>query len=545
MNSFVAHHPLPCLLAALLLGMTVKWVLDLFFLRARLFGLEHRLTQRDREIADLRHEHGRVLTDLKNRLTELDATQKAKTVLNTTLAARVGELADARARSAALDAEAGAARDRSAELERELAAGASVHEALQAAVQSRDAALDAAKVAATGIEAELAAANAALQKARRDADAAAKDRKVIDRELTAAKALDKELDAANAARAAADALLRQREIAIAELDRRMAEVQSAYDDAAVENGQIAKELAAVRVELVAAREAVGRLEKTAAKPAALGPDPAAVARIAALEDELGRAREARASVEAELGAVSESHARLEQELAAARAESARLEVRLEAQPEELAEVGRDLALTTMLSDMDQLSRERNELAAELAALKASGGAPVAPARAAAKAAPRNTESVEEFVAPCPQHLSEVKGIGPAFETRLYAVGIGSYWDLSRLTDRELAVILELDDAEAAKLDAPGIRADAARLAQETHSVGRRWSQEPPDDLEPIEGIGTAFEKKLYDAGLCTYAALAASSVERLEEICPGNPSRRPDYASWIEQARRRVEGQEG
>lgn len=540
MNSFVAHHPLPALLAALLLGMILKWVLDLFLLRERLFRLERDLTRRDREIADLRHEHGRVLTDLKNRLTELDATQKSKAVLATTLAARESDLAAARVRLAEVESaertargaaqqweqssrlhegELAVARDRVAAQERDLAAAASVHDALQAAVLKRDARVSDADEAAR----KAAESEEALAKARQELAAAGKARAAVDRELAAAKS----------AREEAQASATKLQQALAEADQRGSGLQKQLDQALKENARLSKDL-------TASRAAAEQLELAANTPAA--PDPGLVARVDALGSDLAKAREARAAVEAELGAVSESHARLEQELAAARDEVQRLGERLKEQPEELAEVGRDMVMTTMLADLDQLTRERNELAAELASLKAGGGAVP---RRAARAPSQAADAVEEFVAACPQHLSDVKGIGAAFETRLYAAGIGSYWELSRLTDRELAVILELDDVQAAQLDCAAIRADAARLAAETGSAGRKWSRDMPDDLEPIEGIGQVFEKRLYDAGICTYAALAASSPEELERLCPGNASRRPDYASWIAQARRRAEEQEG
>ena len=86
--------------------------------------------------------------------------------------------------------------------------------------------------------------------------------------------------------------------------------------------------------------------------------------------------------------------------------------------------------------------------------------------------------------------------------------------------------------------------NAARLARETRSVGRKWTGEPPDDLEPLSGIGSAVEKRLYEAGICTYASLAAASPELLEEICPAALFHGADYALWIEQARQRLAAEE-
>lgn len=137
---------------------------------------------------------------------------------------------------------------------------------------------------------------------------------------------------------------------------------------------------------------------------------------------------------------------------------------------------------------------------------------------------------------CPQDLSRIKGIGSAFETKLYAAGIGTFWQVSQTDAEALAQILEVKDFQKVDLDA--IKADALRLAQETGTRDRTWDGTPPDDFEPLEGIGEVYEGRLYDAGICTYRALAEATVEQLAEICKAPEWRQPDYASWIAQAKR-------
>ncbi len=135
---------------------------------------------------------------------------------------------------------------------------------------------------------------------------------------------------------------------------------------------------------------------------------------------------------------------------------------------------------------------------------------------------------------CPQDLSRVAGIGASYEKKLYEAGIGAYWQLSILTHEELSYILDVQEFQ--QVDLAGIKEDALRLAQETGTVERTWDGTPPDDLELVEGIGDTYEGRLYDAGICTYAALAATTPERLAEICKAPEFARPDYASWIAQA---------
>lgn len=151
------------------------------------------------------------------------------------------------------------------------------------------------------------------------------------------------------------------------------------------------------------------------------------------------------------------------------------------------------------------------------------------------------EPGETQLSACPQDLVKTRGIGAVFEQRLYGGGIGTYWQLAQLSDDDFRRILGLNELQLSRLDFNDIRAHAFRLAQETNSVGRVWEGTEPDDFEPLEGIGGVYEGRLYDAGICTFEALANATVERLMELCPPTKLRRPDYASWIAQAKQRAE----
>lgn len=138
----------------------------------------------------------------------------------------------------------------------------------------------------------------------------------------------------------------------------------------------------------------------------------------------------------------------------------------------------------------------------------------------------------------PQDLTAIKGIGPTFEQRLYQAGVGAFWEVAATENVELQRILALTDLQMRTVDLAAIRADAHRLAEATGTVGYLWQGEPPDDFEPIEGIGPVFEQRLYDAGIRTYAALAATTPEQLAQIVAAPKPSQPDYAGWIEQAQR-------
>lgn len=58
----------------------------------------------------------------------------------------------------------------------------------------------------------------------------------------------------------------------------------------------------------------------------------------------------------------------------------------------------------------------------------------------------------------------------------------------------------------------------------------------PDDLKIIEGIGPKIEKLLNDAGITTFAGLAATEVSHLEQILAEAKLRIADPTTWPEQA---------
>lgn len=153
------------------------------------------------------------------------------------------------------------------------------------------------------------------------------------------------------------------------------------------------------------------------------------------------------------------------------------------------------------------------------------------------AKPRSILSDLRREAACPQYLSEVRGIGEVYEKKLYGAGIGTFWELAHTTDEELERIFDARDFQ--DVNCQVIRDDAMRLAIETGSLGREWDGSAPDDLTQIPGIGRTFEQRLFDAGICTYEALAGLSPARLEEICGKGALRRPNFAEWISEANAR------
>ncbi len=146
----------------------------------------------------------------------------------------------------------------------------------------------------------------------------------------------------------------------------------------------------------------------------------------------------------------------------------------------------------------------------------------------------------------PQNLTEIKGIGSAFQQRLYDAGVGTYWELASLPDDEMRQVLELTDWQLRSVSFDEIREDALHLAESTDTIGKLWNNlERIDDFEPIPGIGRVFERRLYDAGIYTYEQLASATVEQLAAACHAPKLHVPDYAAWIEEAKVRMAQENG
>jgi predicted flap endonuclease-1-like 5' DNA nuclease len=120
-----------------------------------------------------------------------------------------------------------------------------------------------------------------------------------------------------------------------------------------------------------------------------------------------------------------------------------------------------------------------------------------------------------------QDLAAIRGIGPVFEQKFYSAGIGTYAELAALSDAEIEAIIQ--PKEWQDFDYESWNEQARQLI--------------PDDLSKIRGIGDVFKQKLYEAGIMTFADLAAATVAQLEAIIQPQEWQEVDFAGWVAQAR--------
>jgi chromosome segregation ATPase len=257
---------------------------------------------------------------------------------------------------------------------RDLAAQLTVNAALQGAVQLRDTTLEGVRTQLASAESECQSVSrllarqdeerarmAELQTALAEAEARCAARQ------SEADAARQQLESIQTQRMDFEAALMLKEAQANAWERECRTAKNRADTAARKSTQDAQALETIRAQLEACRAELDGGRTTPAPPVN---DPGASLRIADLESELAT--------------VSESHARLESQLAETKAMASRAEdlseqlgiveaelaaLKLEPSPSGSQSSG---DLDALLQDLDALTRERNLLAAEVAALKSAG-----------------------------------------------------------------------------------------------------------------------------------------------------------------------------
>jgi chromosome segregation ATPase len=259
----------------------------------------------------------------------------------------------------------------------ELAAQLTVNAALQGAVRLRDTTLE-------GLRTQLASAEAECQSVSQLLARQDEERKRLTEVQTSlaeaearcaasqaeADAARLQLETIQTQRMDFDAALMLKEAQANAWERECRTAKNRADTAVRKSAADAQALESLKAELAACQSALAAVKESPVSPAAPTADPALAQRMKDLETELA--------------VVSESHARLESELAETKA----LASRAEDLSEQLGTVEAELAalklepppspsgdLETLFQDLDILTRERNRLAAEVAALKATSTRP--------------------------------------------------------------------------------------------------------------------------------------------------------------------------
>lgn len=322
--------------------------------------------------------------------------------------------------------------------------------------------------------------------------------------------------------AAAAAAIRNKDDELAAANEQIAALRLQVDDLTAGNA----DLAGLQAQLAELNEAKAALD------AQLGERAAEIDAMAARVAEL----------EVERGGITASKAEIEAGLEGKDAELADLRGQLEALQQQVASVTEERSV--LQEQLVEVQDDLNEVEAlRSAALSFGSAAALSDALANLPAIKKHAVTaaivagVQPTLSPRIQALTDVKGIGSAYQQRLYRAGVGTYWELASVPDAEMESALEIPELQRARIDFDETRADAYEWAKLTDTVGLLWDGDHVDDFESLPGIGKTFEKRLYEAGITTYEQLAECDVEQLAGIIKPPPMREVNYDQWKDAAR--------
>ena len=273
-------------------------------------------------------------------------------------------------------------------------------------------------------------------------------------------------------------------------------------------------------------------ERQEAKRTAAGKTTPAERRAAALKAERAAAQEKAAEL-AKARAEREAELQRQREEAEAAERAAAEEARAQA----AADAADSAALTEAADAPADAPAAGDDRPAEAEAVDAgpADGAPVAEAQAEAQAAAEAegadaavAETTEAAVADEAPDAAEEQ---PAVETQTAA-------EVADRTGGEVADQTEAAAEQADTVEADAAETSAAEAADTPAEPAANADAQAADDLTRVNGIGPKYSEVLAGAGVTTFAALAETSAERIQEILSeAGSSAAGNEDTWPEQAR--------
>jgi predicted flap endonuclease-1-like 5' DNA nuclease len=138
----------------------------------------------------------------------------------------------------------------------------------------------------------------------------------------------------------------------------------------------------------------------------------------------------------------------------------------------------------------------------------------------------------------PDDLGKIRGIGEIYKERLFAAGIYTW---QQVVDSEPEVLRRITRAKP-NADIGDWQSQAQALVKQFNRGGATYSGPAPEDLALIDGIGPAAMEALYQAGITTFARLAAATPVELAAILPAPTiGMEFHFSDWIAQAAQRAQ----
>jgi len=136
------------------------------------------------------------------------------------------------------------------------------------------------------------------------------------------------------------------------------------------------------------------------------------------------------------------------------------------------------------------------------------------------------------------HPGENVGMGK--DHTLFALIDGTVVFRKKQNNRSYVSVAPIVDVDVAVAEAPAAKAaPVVKEVKEEAPKAAPKAKAKGDDLKKLEGVGPKLAEILNEAGITTYAELAESSVEKVQEILEAAGSRyaSKDPAPWIAEAK--------
>jgi len=141
-------------------------------------------------------------------------------------------------------------------------------------------------------------------------------------------------------------------------------------------------------------------------------------------------------------------------------------------------------------------------------------------------------------------LIRIEGIGPRYNSLLRAAGITTFAELAAADDGVLADIIKPKAWQKVNFDEWKQQAALAAAGDWAafDALQAQLNQRKENDLALIQGLGDTHAAALRAAGIDSFAALAASTPEQVDDIMRKAGVRTGNSAAWIAEARLRAKG---
>ncbi len=117
-------------------------------------------------------------------------------------------------------------------------------------------------------------------------------------------------------------------------------------------------------------------------------------------------------------------------------------------------------------------------------------------------------------------LKNIRGIDEKMERALNGIGIKSYLQISKLTEKDIPVMAAMMNVDVKAIDKSWIEAAIKMVEKEGKQslIDKIGKTAGKDDLKKIKGIGESIEAELNKIGIATYKQLATLNADDIPEL---------------------------